>query len=115
PLSRIPLYVRAGSIIPTVEPQEFAEAQVGLPVTLNVYPGADASFSLYDDAGDSYDYEKGIYSIIPVTWTDATRTLSLGAMQGTFTDRLPISLRISLPGSSPRTVTYTGTPLTLTL
>lgn len=115
PLSRLPLYVRAGSIIPTVDqPVDYAEAQASLPVTINVYPGADASFSLYDDAGDSYDYEKGEYSLIPISWDDSTHTLSLDAMQGNFSSPLPRQFIIRTPSSS-HTLTYTGSPLSLPL
>lgn len=77
PLDRLPLYVRAGSIIPTVAPQEYSDAQVGLPLTLNIYTGKDASLKLYDDAGDGYSYEKGNYGVVELKWRDNKKTLEI--------------------------------------
>ena len=54
------------------------------PVTLVVYAGADGAFTLYDDDGASYDYERGAFSRIPLRWSEATRTLSIGRREGSF-------------------------------
>jgi alpha-D-xyloside xylohydrolase len=54
------------------------------PIELRVYPGADGSFSLYEDEGDGYEYEKGVYATIPITWNDKTRKLTIGAREGRF-------------------------------
>ncbi len=59
------------------------------PVELRIYPGANGSFSLYEDQGDSYAYEHGAHSIIPIHWDDATRTLTIGARQGSFPGMKP--------------------------
>jgi alpha-D-xyloside xylohydrolase len=70
PLDRIPLHVRAGSIIPLGPEVEYAEQKPNDPIELQIYAGADGDFNLYEDAGDSYDYEKGEHSIIPVHWDE---------------------------------------------
>lgn len=76
-IDRLPLYVRAGSIIPVSEVVEYSAAQTDKPVTVLVYPGADASFTLYRDAGDGYDFEKGDYSLTTFTWNDKKKKLKV--------------------------------------
>ncbi len=83
PLDRIPLAIRAGSILPLGPVIEYA-GQATDPIELRVYPGADADFSLYEDQGDNYTYQQGAHSIIPIHWDDASRTLTVGARQGSF-------------------------------
>jgi alpha-D-xyloside xylohydrolase len=83
PLDRIPLAVRAGSILPLGPVIEYA-GQATDPIELRVYPGADGDFTLYEDEGDSYRYERGAHSTIPIHWNDATRTLTVGARQGSY-------------------------------
>ena len=84
PLDRIPLYVRAGSIIPLGPEVEYAEQKPNDPIELRIYAGADGDFNLYEDAGDSYDYEKGEHSIIPVHWDDKTDTVTIGTKEGSY-------------------------------
>ena len=84
PLDRIPLYVRAGSILPLGPASEYAGQNPGAPIEIRVYPGADGSFDLYNDRGDSYDYEKGKYAIISLHWDDAARTLRFDSLQGEY-------------------------------
>jgi len=83
-LDRIPLYVRAGSILPLGPAIEYAGAKPDAPIEIRVYKGADGSFDLYEDAGDSYDYEKGLYSVIPIHWNDTVGKLTIGARTGDF-------------------------------
>lgn len=83
-LDRIPLYVRAGSIVPMGPEIQYAEQDPDGPIELRVYPGADGSFDLYEDSGDSYDYTKGQHAIIPIRWHDQTGMLTLGTRQGSF-------------------------------
>ena len=83
PLDRIPLDIRAGSILPLGPAIEYA-GQATDPVELRIYPGADGEFDLYEDAGDGYQYEQGAHSIIPIHWDDASRTLTFGARQGSY-------------------------------
>ena len=83
-LPRLPLFVKAGSIITTTEVAEYADAQIGKPITINVYPGKDAATVLYEDEGDNYNYEQGAFSNIPLQWDDARHTLTIGTRQGTY-------------------------------
>ena len=72
PLDRLPLYVRAGSIVPMGPDVEYAAAEKPAdPIELRVYRGADGDFTLYEDENDNYDYEKGVYATIPLHWDDA--------------------------------------------
>jgi alpha-D-xyloside xylohydrolase len=84
PLEILPLFVRAGSIVPLGPDIHFAMEKPADPIELRVYPGADGSFSLYEDEGDGYQYEKGVYATIPITWNDKTRKLTIGAREGRF-------------------------------
>lgn len=82
PLATLPLFVRAGSILPLGPAMEYSGQKPEDPIELRVYPGADADFTLYEDDGLTYDYEKGAYATIPMHWDDARHTLTLGARQG---------------------------------
>ncbi|QIK79930.1 DUF5110 domain-containing protein [Sphingomonas piscis] len=127
PFERMPVFVRAGSIVPTGPAlQSTAERSDG-SLTLNVYTGANGSFSLYEDDGTSRQYLNGAYSRIPVSWNEATKTLTIGAREGKYvgmqgTRRIGIRLYrpgtarpFALDGRADRSVTYTGQPVTLTL
>jgi alpha-D-xyloside xylohydrolase len=83
PVDRIPLYVRAGSIVPLGPVVENAEEPLDT-IEIRVYPGANGNFTLYADEGDNYDYEKGQYLTVPISWDDATRTLNVGGVNGSF-------------------------------
>jgi alpha-D-xyloside xylohydrolase len=84
PLDRMPLYVRAGSIIPFGPEEEYSNQKPADPIELRVYPGADGSFTLYEDENDTYHYEKGTYTTIPIQWNDSTRTLTVSTRKGSF-------------------------------
>jgi alpha-D-xyloside xylohydrolase len=84
PLERIPLYVRAGSIVPMGPELQYAAEKPADPIELRVYRGKNGTFKLYEDEGDSYSYEQGDYAIIPISWNDSTQTLSIGQRQGSF-------------------------------
>jgi len=84
PLERMPLFVRAGSILPMGQQIEYAAEDPAGPVELRIYRGADGMFDLYEDAGDGYEYEKGEHAIIPVRWNDRSSSLTIGARQGSF-------------------------------
>jgi len=88
PLSRIPLHVRAGSIVPMGPEIEYT-GQASDPIELRIYAGANGSFALYEDEGDSYRYEKGAHSLISIKWNDQTRTLTLDDREGTFAGMKP--------------------------
>ena len=84
PLERMPLYVRAGSLVPMGPEVEWASEKPAEPIELRVYPGADGNFTLYEDEGDNYDYEKGAYATIPFHWDDARKVLTIGDREGRF-------------------------------
>ena len=84
PLDRLPLYMRAGSIVPVGPEQQYIGEHADAPITLYVYGGANGRFSLYEDDGRSYGYERGEFARIPIAWNDATRTLTIGARSGRY-------------------------------
>lgn len=80
-IDRLPLYVKAGSIILTSDVVEYSAAQSDKPITVNVYPGADTTFSLYQDSGDGYAFEQGDYSLSLLAWDDSKQKLKLKAVK----------------------------------
>ncbi len=84
PYDSIPLYVRAGSIVPFGPDLQYTQEKPADPITLQVYAGADGRFTLYEDDGLTYGYERGASASIPIEWNEATQTLTLGARAGSF-------------------------------
>jgi alpha-D-xyloside xylohydrolase len=84
PLDRMPLFVRAGSIVPMGPDVEYATERPADPIELRVYTGADASFTLYEDENDNYDYEKGIHAVIRMHWDEAGKKLTIADREGKF-------------------------------
>jgi alpha-D-xyloside xylohydrolase len=84
PLDRLPLYVRAGSILPMGPEQEWSDQKREDPIELRVYRGGDGEFTLYEDENDNYDYEKGAYATIPLHWNEAKQVLTIGDRKGRF-------------------------------
>jgi alpha-D-xyloside xylohydrolase len=84
PASRMPLFVKAGSIVPVGPAIEYTNQKPKAAVTLFVYTGADGAFELYSDDGESYAYQKGGFARIPLHYDEAKRTLTIGARQGSF-------------------------------
>jgi alpha-D-xyloside xylohydrolase len=83
-LETMPLYVRAGSIIPLEPDSCHADEQPQAQVELRIYPGQDGAFTLYQDEGDNYNYEKGHFATIQVRWDDKNSSLILGKRQGEY-------------------------------
>jgi alpha-D-xyloside xylohydrolase len=133
PYDAIPVHVRAGAIVPVGPALQFTDEKPADPITLMVYEGADGAFTLYEDDGVSYQYEKGAFTRIPISWTQATRTLTIGAREGTFPGMLtrrqfvvyavaadrpmpfPPPPAPATPASGARTVTYDGAVVRLKL
>jgi alpha-D-xyloside xylohydrolase len=84
PLDIIPLYVKAGSIIPVGPSVQYAEEKKWDNLDIRIYPGANGKFVLYEDENDNYNYEKGIYSTITFNWDDAKKTLTINDRKGSF-------------------------------
>ena len=84
PIDTLPLYVRAGSILPLGPDLQYTSEKPADPIELRVYPGANGAFTLYEDEGVNYNYERGLYATIPITWNESARTLTIGKRQGVF-------------------------------
>ena len=84
PLQQIPLFVRAGTVLPLGPVVEHTGEQLDGPLEVRIYPGADGVFDLYQDAGDGYGYEQGQHTVTPLRWDDASGTLHLGERVGAF-------------------------------
>jgi alpha-D-xyloside xylohydrolase len=84
PLDIIPLYVKAGSIVPMGPVMEYATEKPADTVELRIYPGADGDFSLYEDENDNYNYEKGKFATITFTWVDGKHELTISDTKGSF-------------------------------
>jgi alpha-D-xyloside xylohydrolase len=84
PLDQLPLYIRAGSILPLGPEMEWSTEKPEDPIELRVYRGADGDFTLYEDENDNYDYEKGVHATIPLHWDDAKQRLTIGDRAGQF-------------------------------
>lgn len=108
-LNRIPLFVRAGSIVPCGPDVQYTGEKKWDNLTLYVYPGENGNFTLYEDEGDNYNYENGAYTEIPMNWDNASRILTIGARKGEYNGMLQKRQFIvkAIDGNS-KTVTYTG-------
>jgi alpha-D-xyloside xylohydrolase len=125
PIETMPLFVRAGSILPLGPVVQYAAEKPAAPLEIRVYRGADGAFTLYEDEGDNYNYEKGKYSTIPLTWNDATGTLTIGLRHGKFpgmvkerTFRIVFvdeghGNGVAETGSADQLVTYAGQTVTM--
>lgn len=113
-LDILPLYVKAGSIIPFGPQVQYATEKPWEHLELKVYTGANGNFVLYEDEFDNYNYEKGTYTEIPFTWKDTSRKLVIGARKGTYEGMLKNrKFTVTLQDGTQKTVNYNGKPLTL--
>ncbi|WP_223649993.1 TIM-barrel domain-containing protein [Hymenobacter psoromatis] len=127
PLETLPLYVRAGSIVPLGPEVEYATQPTTGPTELRVYPGADGEFTVYEDEGDTYNYEKGAFATYQLRWNDKLRQFSITARRGSFPGMAAsrtFSVVVVRPGHGTggeataqveKTVTYTGQALAVSL
>jgi alpha-D-xyloside xylohydrolase len=120
PLETMPLYVRAGAIIPMGPELRWSNEKPADPIELRIFRGANGQFTLYEDDGETYDYEKGQHSTIAFRWDDGAKKLTLGARQGSFPGLLQrrtfhVVLVESPDGASERDVPYDGTAQIITL
>ncbi|HVW13557.1 MAG TPA: TIM-barrel domain-containing protein [Mucilaginibacter sp.] len=84
PIETMPLYVRAGSIIPMGPEVEYATEKTNKLTEVRVYPGANGSFTVYEDENDNYNYEKGKYATYTFTWNDKQHTLTISGTNGSY-------------------------------
>ncbi|MDB5029384.1 TIM-barrel domain-containing protein [Mucilaginibacter sp.] len=88
PIDQIPLFVKAGSIIPFGPFQQYTSEKKADKLEIRIYPGANGTFTLYEDENDNYNYESGVYSTIDFKWNNQTKTLTIDNRKGTFPDML---------------------------
>jgi len=88
PYERMPVFVKAGAIIPFGPDLQYTSEKPAEEITLYVYTGANGSFNLYEDEGTNYNYEKGAFTIIPIQYNEATNTLTIGNRKGSFNGML---------------------------
>jgi alpha-D-xyloside xylohydrolase len=125
PYESMPVYVKAGSIIPSGPEIQFTNEKAADPITLFVYTGANGLFTLYEDEGVNYNYEHGAFTKIPIQWNEAARTLTIGKREGRFPGMLtertfnivfisqakPVGF--SFTPTPDRTIRYQGTEVKL--
>jgi len=127
PIETMPLYVRAGSIVPMGPFLQYASEKPADPIELRVYRGANGKFTLYEDEGDNYDYTKGVCATIPISWNDKAGVLTIGKRKGSFPGMLrKRTLRIvwvrpgkgtglEISPSADRVVSYDGKAIVVRL
>ena len=115
-LDRVPMFVRAGSILPLGPEMQYVGEKSWDNLEIRVYPGADGSFVLYEDEGDSYNYERGVCSTITFKWNDKARKLTIGARKGEFPGMLKSrQFTVVLPDGRQQQVSYDGGECTISL
>ncbi|HME34324.1 MAG TPA: TIM-barrel domain-containing protein [Candidatus Sulfotelmatobacter sp.] len=126
PLDRLPLYVRAGSILPLGPDEEWSTEKAADPIELRIYRGASGDFTLYEDENDNYDYEKGVYATIALHWDDAAHALTIGDRKGEFPGMLESrtfrivfvsenhGVGVSPADEADKVVQYSGKQITVT-
>ena len=113
-LDRVPMFVRAGSILPLGPEMQYVGEKAWDHLEIRIYPGADGSFTLYEDEGDNYNYEKGVYATITFTWNDKTSSLTVGSRQGSYPGMLASrQFTFVLPDGTSKNVSYNGESLTI--
>lgn len=123
---RMPLFVRAGSIVIMGSDVQYAGEKAADPLEVRVYGGADGACTLYEDEGDNYNYEQGSYSTIVFNWDDGQKQLTVGARAGAFPGMLEKrTFRIVLvkeghgngiaPAAADKETCYTGEALNISL
>ena len=110
-----PMFVRAGSILPLAPVVQYAEERKWDNLDIIVYPGADATFTLYEDEGDNYNYEKGQYATIRFTWDNQKKQLTIGKQEGQYPGMLKQrKFNVRIAGQEAiKTVEYNGEEIKL--
>jgi alpha-glucosidase (family GH31 glycosyl hydrolase) len=116
-LATIPLYVRAGAIVPLGPVKQFTGETVEGPLEVRVHPGADGTFTLYEDDGRTFDYRKGEWMGIAMAWDDRARRLTLRLELGSqMRPPMPRTIEARLAGTTTaKTVAFNGRPASITL
>lgn len=98
PIDRIPVFVKAGTILPMIEQIQYANAAEGCPLKLLVYTGKDGSFTYYEDCGDGYGYEKGEYAVTEFCYHDADKTVVCKERMGSYPGMKELKYEVELIG-----------------
>ncbi|HEV8283118.1 MAG TPA: TIM-barrel domain-containing protein [Chitinophagaceae bacterium] len=124
PQERIPLFVKAGSIVPMGKFLQYTSEKPIDTLEIRIYPGADGQFTLYNDEGDNYNYEKGKYTVIPFKWNEQQQTFTIDKQQGAYAGALKKyvlnivwvnesnGIGIEIPPKA-KTIIYTGERITV--
>ncbi len=116
PLDVMPLYVKAGSIIPIGPEVQYARQKSWQQLDIHVYPGADGTFCLYEDEFDNYNYEKGAYSEIWMKWNDKKRTFTIESRKGEYQGMLhERTFVLKTADGKEKTINYTGKKINIKL
>ena len=118
----MPVYVRAGAIIPMGPVKQYTDEPVSGPLTITIYPGADGAFLMYEDDGKSFAHRKGAWTGIDFTWHDPSRRLTIRLAKGSRLlppSRRPMQIRLASPKATPeaspsREITFEGRELIVT-
>ena len=115
-MENIPVYVKAGSILPMSHDKQYTGDLKDEPIEIAIYTGNDGEFSLYEDEGDNYNYEKGACSTIDMKWNDKSRTLEIASRKGSYPGMSKNrKFNITINGQPARTIDYNGNKTTLKL
>ena len=113
---RVPMFVRAGSILPLGPEMQYVGEKKWDNLELRIYPGANGEFTLYEDEGDNYNYEKGYFATITFVWNDKARTLTIGTRQGGYQGMiLDRKFTAVLPDGTTKQIDYIGNEVTVKL
>ena len=109
PIDILPLYVKAGTILPWGPEVQYATEKKWDNLEIRIYPGADGTFTLYEDEFDNYNYEKGQFSTIVFNWNDAKKALTIGTREGAYPGMLEKrTFTVILQNGITKTIQYTG-------
>ncbi len=115
-LATMPLYVRAGAVLPLGPVKQYTGEKTDEPLTVIVYPGADGKFVMYEDDGVSFDYQKDEFMRLRLVWNDPDRRLTLSLERGSrMLQPLQRKIQIQIPSEEvTRSVTFEGKPVEIT-
>ncbi|HYM25523.1 MAG TPA: TIM-barrel domain-containing protein, partial [Vicinamibacterales bacterium] len=115
-LATMPLFVRAGAILPLGPVKQYTAEPVDEPLTLQVHPGADGAFTLYEDDGASFAYERGDFMRVAMQWDDRQRRLTLRLADGSRMRGPARSIRVQIAGAqTTRDAVFDGKPIEVRL
>lgn len=110
-LDKIPVFVKAGSVIPMEKELQYASQNADTPLEIHIFEGCDAAFTLYEDGGDDYDYENGVYNTISIQWDDSNKVLKLGRAAYDFEQTIKNRVCKVIAGTKTAEFLYEGKPV----